>query len=61
MLETQYRRKFDFVFQFLELYNEEIVDLFADFSGKSNNAMTSSVVGGIGKRSTSASTQSGIR
>ena len=47
--------------QFLELYNEEIVDLFAESAGGGGRAMTSSVVGGIGKRSTSASTQSGIR
>ena len=46
--------------QFLELYNEEIIDLF-DNSSAANIKMSSSVVGGIGKRSSSSSNQSGIR
>ena len=46
--------------QFLELYNEEIIDLFEQ-SGSSSNKMTNSSihVGGVGKRSSSSNTQSG--
>ena len=44
----------------MELYNEEIIDLF-DQSGSSSNKMTNSSihVGGVGKRSSSSNTQSG--
>ena len=47
--------------QFLELYNEDIIDLF-DQSTSSHNKMTNSSihVGGVGKRSSSATT-GGIR
>ena len=46
--------------QFLELYNEEIIDLF-DSSSLSNNIKMMGSVGGVGKRSSSANNQSGIR
>lgn len=46
--------------QFLELYNEEIIDLF-DSSSLSSNIKMMGSVGGVGKRSSSSSNQSGIR
>ena len=47
--------------QFLELYNEDILDLF-DNATCSVNKSSNGPIGGLGKRSTSASSgQSGIR
>jgi len=46
---------------FLELYNEDILDLFDNASSGSNKSMGSSIVGGYGKRSTSNTGNTGIR
>jgi len=46
--------------QFLELYNEDILDLF-DNATCSQSKSTNGPVGGLGKRSTSAGTNTGIR
>ena len=46
--------------QFLELYNEDILDLF-DNASCSVSKSTNGPVGGLGKRSTSAGTNTGIR
>ena len=46
--------------QFLELYNEDILDLF-DNASCSVSKSSNGPVGGLGKRSTSAGTNTGIR
>ena len=46
---------------FLELYNEDILDLFDNASSGSNKSMGSSIVGGYGKRSSSNAGSTGIR
>ena len=46
--------------QFLELYNEDILDLF-DNASCSVNKSSNGPIGGLGKRSTSAGGQNGIR
>ncbi len=46
--------------QFLELYNEDILDLF-DNATCSVSKSTNGPIGGLGKRSTSASSNSAIR
>ena len=47
--------------QFLELYNEDIIDLFDNASCSSNKGSSNGPVGGLGKRSTSAGAHTGIR
>ena len=47
--------------QFLELYNEDIIDLFDNASCSSNKGSSNGPVGGLGKRSTSAGANTGIR
>ena len=48
--------------QFLELYNEDIIDLFDNASCSSNKGSSNNgPVGGLGKRSTSAGANTGIR
>ena len=47
--------------QFLELYNEDIIDLFDNASCGSNKSTSNGPVGGLGKRSTSAGANTGIR
>ena len=46
---------------FLELYNEDILDLFDNASSGSNKSVGSSIIGGYGKRSTSGSGSTGIK
>ena len=47
--------------QFLELYNEDIFDLFDNAGCSANKSSSNGPIGGLGKKSTSAGNSNGIR